>query len=103
MAYLTLLGVTSTGLYWSMIESAFGLVAACLPTMYALFKRGFAAFVKKTPRSRSGSMSSNIRIIPNVGRTTVIDSYAMKDLDHIEQRNGQIFVKKTIDRSEDMA
>ena len=48
-------------------------------------------------------MSSNIRIIPNVGRTAVIDSYAMKDLDHIEQRNGQIFVRKTIDRSEDMA
>jgi hypothetical protein len=34
--------VTATGLYWCMIESGLGLLAACLPTLYALAKtKGF--------------------------------------------------------------
>ena len=33
--------LTTTALYWSMIESGLALIAACLPTFYGLFKLQF--------------------------------------------------------------
>ncbi|KAI9699481.1 MAG: hypothetical protein M1836_003092 [Candelina mexicana] len=95
--------VTSTGLYWSMIESGLGLIAACLPTVYTLFKHGWVGHAKKFCKPRKESMSFEIRIVPDSARTAVINSHALKEMQPIEQHVDQIFVKKVIDQTEDMA
>ena len=83
-----------------MIESGLGLTSACLPTIYALFKK--KSFFNKTDnryRERDGSMSSDTRMVIGVGGPATIDTYALKELDPISQKreppSGRIFVKKS--------
>lgn len=85
------------------MESSLGLVAACLPAIYALIKIHLVKSLKHRSKTRTGSTSSENQIIPHYGRTAIIDSHALRDLDPSEQHHGQISVKKTINQREFLA
>lgn len=119
---------TTTGLYWSMMESGLGLLAACLPTLYALVKtlsRGSSTRKAPTDFSNTGaashnwpgslytsnhgrqdSMGSDVQIVSGAARPANIETHAMKDLTMVPDNSGhqtdRIWVKKTIERTENM-
>jgi len=86
-----------------MMESGLALTSACLPTIYALLKRK-SSFDRLDPtsRKRDNSMSSAVNMVARVNGAAVIDTYALKELDPILQRDGppdgRIFVKKSFER-----
>ncbi|MCJ1227008.1 hypothetical protein MMC12_003663 [Toensbergia leucococca] len=113
--------VATTGLYWSMTESGLSLLAACLPTLYALsnaqrvkgiidsFQTSLLRSSKKISAESKGSnnsMDSHIEMVPGAAGLASTDSCDIKDLDQaisrLEPANGQILIKKTFVMTENM-
>ncbi len=99
--------ITTTGLYWSMIESGIGLVSASLPTIYSLSrKKSYFTKLNRVFKPRSGSMTSDSQMVLGAEGPAIIDSHALKELtpvyDRAKPQNGQILVKKSFHRTEDL-
>ncbi|MDI1487641.1 MAG: hypothetical protein OHK93_006911 [Ramalina farinacea] len=109
--------VISTALYWSMIELALALIAACLPTMSYFFRRASPAV---TTRSNKGPPFSQLkenstqdsvtdRAAPLNGRLKLgqVETYAMNDITwkrsqgRAERSNG-IWIDSTITQQRDI-
>lgn len=89
------------------MESGLGLTAACLPTLYSLFKQTIQSLTSESKsRLRSNSMSSERHIVPAPAGVNTTASIALKDINEASERGqpeiGQILVKKTLERSEEM-
>lgn len=120
---------TTTGLYWSMIESGLGLLAACLPTLYSLVKKQFRSMTTEMANAgpstegdrsqqwhsspfatqfqrRNDSSGSDIQILAGAGRQANIEAHTMKDMTAASNKSDpskdHIWVKNTITRTEDM-
>ena len=119
----------TTGLYWSMMESGLGLLAACLPTMYCLIRllsRSVATRKASTNRltssersqprrpglyasnfgRRDDSMESKTQIVSCAARPAHIESHAMRDMaatfKSFDSRKGQIWITNSITRTENI-
>jgi hypothetical protein len=114
--------ITTAGLYWSMIESGLGLLAACLPTIYHLLRkqaktitdhsgtsgislRSLSARNMPGHKKRAGSMSSEVQIVP--GPTAQIQTRAERENVEYSESSGfrgeEIWINTTISRSENAA
>ena len=99
--------ITTTGLYWSMIESGLGLISACLPTVYALFKKkSKSSALYDGNKPRSNSVGSDSHMVMGTTGAASIDAYALKELnpafDRNEHQNGKIFVNNSFHMTEDV-
>ena len=105
------------------MESGLGLFAACIPTIYSLFKAAFddvkkqrgtkyySENSKSNPHSgrskhRNDSTDSGVEIVSGASGPANIEGHAMKDLSThsstSDRRNDGIWVKNTFTRTEDM-
>lgn len=109
--------VISTAVYWSLIELALALIAACLPTMSYFFRRSSPA---ATSRSKKGPRFSQLREnstqdsvtdrgAPLNGRLKLgqVETYAMNDITSKRsqgraERSNAIWIDSTITQQRDM-
>ena len=56
--------LTTSGIYWSMLETSFGLTAACLPVLYTFLRTGRVKGVVNHVRSKISLRSSAQRSTP---------------------------------------
>lgn len=110
-------------LFWSMIESGTGIVAACLPTLKIIFSQStidkFVSSVRSTfsLRSRSThnsypevhderdrrSEGSSVVQLAKLGGVSSVESYAMKDTEYLSDtkaHQGEIRLQNTFQQQE---
>ncbi|MCJ1471056.1 hypothetical protein MMC07_009704 [Pseudocyphellaria aurata] len=103
----------TAGLYWSMMESGLGLTAACLTTLYSLFKHKIESITSTKSRLRTNSLSSSRRMVSGPGAAGTVNTTATSivleqtrvtgDEDKMAQPGeGQILVQNTLERTEEM-
>lgn len=117
----------TAGLYWTVFECGIGLIAACLPCIYVLFKRfsesylglsssqskkiSFPSWRTIHPRSQRpnptniSSSASDLDLVPLDVSVATIDTKVSErrgDSKHDDDQSDGILVTKTVRRTEDM-
>jgi hypothetical protein len=118
--------IVTRALYWSMLESGLGLIACCLPMLYALSPTGklrslvesacsltslgsqsrwpYRSQNKPSSQTRhgNGSTASTSAIVPGQSNSAYVESYEMGDSRRVPTNadkltNGKIWVDRTIE------